>query len=146
MNIAYHYEAENLHFLIDQTIEKWKIIFHTFWQLLENEKISQVVPFLIAGHILLCPCIIIIPLVAIRGLVQTPCGKINVIMTFTFTPSPSLNVTAVQHRFNTETLILLHFSLHAHLVFICTYLPTYQNLKVGQNLWKSGIFGLKVGH
>ena len=27
-------------------------------------------------------------------------------------PPPSLNVTAFQHRFNTETLILLHFSLH----------------------------------
>ena len=27
-------------------------------------------------------------------------------------PPPSLNVTAFRHRFNTETLILLHFSLH----------------------------------
>ena len=47
----------------------------------------------------------------IRGLVQSPCGKINVIMTLTFyPPPPSLNVTAVQHRFNTETLILLHLA------------------------------------
>ena len=43
----------------------------------------------------------------------SPCGKINVIMTLTFYPLPSLNVTAFQHRFNTETLILLHaFSVH----------------------------------
>ena len=47
---------------------------------------------------------------SLKGLVQSPCGKINIIMTSTlnFTPSPSsLNVTAFQHRLNTETLIQL---------------------------------------
>ena len=45
----------------------------------------------------------------IKGLVQSPCGKINVNMMLIFyPPPPSLNVTAFQHRFNTETLILLH--------------------------------------
>ena len=40
----------------------------------------------------------------VRGLVQSPCGKINVISydDVNFLP-PSLNVTAFQHRFNTET-------------------------------------------
>ena len=45
----------------------------------------------------------------VRGLVQSPCGNFNVIMTLTFyPPPPPLNVTAFQYRFNTETLILLY--------------------------------------
>ena len=52
------------------------------------------------------------PYVHVRGLVQSPCGKINVIMTLTFHPPlpPSLNVTVFQYRFNIETVILLHLA------------------------------------
>ena len=55
MNIAYHYEAKNLHFLNRPKNRKVKNnnLRHilAIILLLENEKISQVVPFLIAGHI-----------------------------------------------------------------------------------------------
>ena len=46
--------------------------------------------------------------------VQSPCGRINIIMTLTFYPHP-----AVQHRFNTENLILLHLAyMHIWCSFI----------------------------
>ena len=40
----------------------------------------------------------------VRGFVQSPCGKINVIMTSTSSPPPPhpLNITAFQARFNAE--------------------------------------------
>ena len=57
----------------------------------------------------------------VKGLVQSPYGKINVIMTLKFyppPPPPSLNVIVFQHRFNTKTLILLHlaytFGIHLY--------------------------------
>ena len=70
------------------------------------------------------PCIIHL----IRGIVPAiSCGKINVIMTLTFDPlSLSHNVTAFQHRFNTESLILLHliytFIILNHMTFYSTVL------------------------
>ena len=52
MNIAYHYEPKNLHFLIDWKQKSEKINNNLPHILpLENEILSQVVPFLIAGHI-----------------------------------------------------------------------------------------------
>ena len=60
-----------------------------------------------------------------QGLVQSPCGKINIIMMLTFypPPPPSLNVTAFQHRFNTESLILFHlaytFGIYLHCILQC---------------------------
>ena len=44
----------------------------------------------------------------IRGLVQSLCGKINVIMTITFYPPP-LNVTAFQAEFNNESFNISNF-------------------------------------
>ena len=56
---------------------------------------------------------ITIPLLAIRGLVQTPCEKINIVIILLTSPPP--HVTAVQHRFNTETPILLHLLAYMYM-------------------------------
>ena len=70
------------------------------------------------------------PCIALYQTLSLPlprCGKVNVIMIIItikcLPPPPSLNVTAFQHRFNTEALILLHFSLHIwySLAFLAFY-------------------------
>ena len=44
----------------------------------------------------------------LRGLVQSPCGKINVIMTLTSSPPPPLNVTALDTGVTYKIQILTH--------------------------------------